>query len=219
MTDLAAAIRFVPLPSTMISLPIDRRGFPVPWFVSWEDGEPDFRVIGPGKLVRAVREGRCWVCGGKIGRVKVSVIGPMCAINRVTSEPASHPACARYAAQTCPFLANPRMRRNEKDLPEQRREAPGIHLDRNPGVMALWASLRPSKPFRAEIGMAGVLFQLGPLHGIEWWARGRQASRAEVMESIESGLPSLREVAELEGNGAVEALASATVNAMRLLPA
>ena len=74
MTELAAAIADIPIPLSMQALPIDRRGFPVPWFVSWEDGEPDFRVIGRGKIVQAVKQRRCWVCGGKLGRLKVSVM-------------------------------------------------------------------------------------------------------------------------------------------------
>ena len=42
----------------MQALPIDRRGFPVPWFVSWDDGGPDFRVIDRGKIVQAVKQRR-----------------------------------------------------------------------------------------------------------------------------------------------------------------
>jgi len=33
-----------------LMLPIDPdRGYPVPWFVAWVNGKPDFRVIGVGK--------------------------------------------------------------------------------------------------------------------------------------------------------------------------
>jgi hypothetical protein len=221
VTELAAAIREIALPEAMKALPVDRRGFPVPWFVEWTDGVPDFRVIAPGKLVAAVREHRCWVCGGKLGRLKVSVIGPMCAVNRVSAEPPSHLPCARYSVQACPFLGNPRMRRNERSLPEER-FVPGLMIERNPGVAALWASLHNSKPVDvsgAPIGNGGVLFQIGAPEHVEWWSHGRLATRAECRDAIASGLPSLRAIAELEGDGAIEDLARATLRAVALLPA
>ena len=217
-SELAAAIRTIPLPETMAGLAIDKRGFPAPWFVEWIDGEPDFRVIARGKIGKAVRESRCWVCGHKLGRLKVSVIGPMCAVNRVSSEPPSHPQCARYATMACPFLSQPRMRRNARGLPEERIHPAGIHIDRNPGVMVLWSSLHASKPFDAMIGNAGVLFQLGAPHAVEWWTQRRRARRSECLEALQSGLPSLVKVAEAEGNGAVEALDAAMASALRLLP-
>lgn len=220
MTELAAAIRAIPLPTSMQALPIDVRGFPVPWFVEWRGGVPDFRVIDWRKLRAAVNQHRCWVCGGKPGRLKVSLIGPMCAINRVSAEPPSHPQCARYAVQACPFLSNPRMRRNEKDLPEER-FAPGLRIERNPGVTAFWASLHHSRAVDVSdmpLGNGGILFQLGAPEHVEWWAHGRAATLAECVEAIESGLPKLREIAELEGDGAIEDLARATLRAVALLP-
>ena len=218
MTELAAAIRTIPLPETMAGLAIDKRGFPVPWFVEWIDAEPDFRVIGRGKIVKAVREGRCWVCGHKLGRLKVSVIGPMCAVNRVSSEPPSHPQCARYAAMACPFLTQPRMRRNDKDMPTEKIDPAGIHIDRNPGVALLWSSLHPSRPFEAQVGNAGVLFELGAPHAVEWWTQRRRATRTEADEALRSGVPALMKVALDEGGDAPEALTLAFHRALQLLP-
>ena len=97
----------------------------------------------------------------------------MCAVNRVSSEPPAHPACARYAVQACPFLANPRMRRNENDLPDERIDAAGVHFARNPGVTVLWSSLYASRPFDVLIGEPGVLFELGAPERVEWWTPGR----------------------------------------------
>jgi hypothetical protein len=217
VSGLNASIRDIPLPLNMRELPVDSRGFPVPWFVAVRDGEPDFRIVGPGKREIALKRELCWVCGKPLGRLKVSVIGPMCAVNRVTSEPPSHLECARYAAQACPFLSNPRMRRNEKALPDDREEPGGIALDRNPGVAALWVSLYPSKPF--PTGDGGFLFDLGPPERVEWLMQGRKATRAEVEESIGSGLPALAALAAAEGREAVAALDVAVTKARRLLPA
>jgi hypothetical protein len=48
------------IPARMLALPIERR-MPVPWFVGQVNGVYDFRLIGAGKLARAVKERRCWV--------------------------------------------------------------------------------------------------------------------------------------------------------------
>jgi hypothetical protein len=218
VTELNASIRDILRPPGADQLPIDERGFPVPWFVDWPDGKPDHRVVDGRKFYAAVRQQRCWVCGGRLGRVKASVIGPMCCINRITSEPACHPQCARYAVAACPFLSKPRARRNEKNLPEERREAAGIALDRNPGVGVVWESLYASKPFSPMAGSQGTLFELGAPYRVSWWREGRPATRVEVWESITDGLPALLMVAHQEGPEAVRALAEATTKVMPLLP-
>lgn len=221
MADLNASIRDIPRPLGVDQLPVDQRGFVVPWFVDCgPDGDkPDHRCVDGRKFVRAVREHRCWVCGGKLGRVKASVIGPMCAVNRITSEPPCHPQCAGYAVKTCPFLTKPRARRNEKDLPEDRREAAGLALDRNPGVTVIWLSLEFSKPFSPMAGQQGTLFELGPPHRVSWWREGRPATYLEAAEAFSSGLPALIQVAAQEGPEAITALAEATAKAVTLLPA
>jgi len=204
------------MPERIAALPRDEKGRPVPWFVHWEDGIPDFRVIEAGKIVTAVRDGRCWVCGQKLGRCLAFVIGPMCAVNRVSSEPPSHRDCAVFSAQACPFLSTPRMHRNEKDLPPENayRKGAGIPLDRNPGVALVWMTLS-FKPFKTE---GGVLFDLGPPLETLWYCQGRPATRAEIMHSIETGLPALLELANVDGPEAVKDLELKTNKALELVP-
>jgi len=52
MTELNASIRDITISRRMRRLPVSPRGFPVPWFVAWLGGVPDFRCIGLGKLVK-----------------------------------------------------------------------------------------------------------------------------------------------------------------------
>ncbi|SCB52237.1 hypothetical protein GA0061099_10302 [Bradyrhizobium yuanmingense] len=112
----------------------------------------------------------------------------MCAINRNISEPPSHWECAEYAVQACPFLSNPRMRRNEKDLPAAHVEPAGYMIRRNPGDIGIWVT----KTYSAvRLGHTGVLFRLGDPERVVWYREGRKAKRAEVEESIETGLPEL----------------------------
>lgn len=219
-------VELPPLPDRVARLPRDSRGFPVPWFVQWMRGgeptrwddpgaEPDFRVIGEGKLWMAYNRQRCWICGDKLGVHQVYVIGPMCVINRVTSEPASHRQCAEFAAKACPFLTKPRMRRNAKDLPEGGISR-GLHIDRNPGCVALYETPN-AKPFKVK---GGHLFRLGPPLRVDWWAEGRSATRAEVLASIDSGYPILLDTAtKHDGPEGVAELVRMRDEAMRLLPA
>ena len=204
-----------PMPDRMKLLKRDERGFPVPWFVHWENDQPDFRVIAPEKIAMAFRGGRCWICGGSMGVHRVCVIGPMCVVNRVTSEPPSHRDCAEFAARACPFLTKPRMRRNEKDLPVERMTV-GMPIPRNPGCVALYET-RAVSPFKAG---DGYLFRLGDPTRIDWWAEGRQATREEVLASIDSGYPILLDTAtKHDGPDGVKELTRMRDAAMRYLPA
>jgi hypothetical protein len=189
-TATPKAPRFPDLPRHMAHLPLDKRGMIVPWFVAWRDGEPIFQAMDGDKLFRAVRDGLCWICGGKLGRFRASVIGPMCAITRISAEPQSHPDCATFAARNCPFLANPQARRlPEKRWPEGRVAMAGVAIERNPGVALVWIERAPTTPIKVG---KGRLFQLGDPERVEWYAHGRMASAYEVKASIISGLPLLR---------------------------
>lgn len=191
-----------PLPPSMAHLPIDRRGYPVPYFVAVIDGEPDHRVIAPVAIAQCVNRNLCWLCGRQLKLFKSFVLGPMCGVNRISSEPPSHLECARYAAQACPFMTRPHAKRREANLPDDRKEPAGIHLERNPGVTLLWTT-QTFKPFRCG---AGVLFDIGPAAAMEWYAEGRAATRDEAREAILSGLPKLLEVAALDGAAGVREL-------------
>jgi hypothetical protein len=200
MNELNEKVRSLPVPVRMRNRPVAKNGFPVPWFVEHKDetGEWDFRVTRPERYIEAHNKQLCWVCGQPLGRFRTFCIGPMCAVNRVTSEPPTHRECAEWSVRVCPFLSQPRMRRNHSDLPEGAGEGtPGIMIDRNPGVTMLWHSERGAyRPMKVR---NGFLFSLqdDPLEA-EWYRAGQPAKRGEVMESVESGLPKLWEMVDFE---------------------
>lgn len=211
----------VAMPERIAGLPLDpQRGVPVPWFVAWIDGKPDFRVIGTNKIGDAIRFQLCWICGKQRGRVGSFVIGPMCAVNRTSSEPPSHRDCAIYAAMVCPFLAKPHMRRREAGMPEEALGAAGQGIKRNPGVALVW-STRNWKWYRvpAAPGVnAGILCEIGDPEETLWFCEGREATRAEVDHSIETGLPLLRVEAEKEGPKAIAVFDAYVARAEKYLP-
>jgi hypothetical protein len=211
---LNARISRIPMPSRIAKLPISDQGYPVPYFVRWIDGKPDFRIMDSKKLVDCVSHKKCWVCGEQLGQFLCFAIGPMCMCNHVSSEPPSHHDCAAYSTQACPFLTMPNMRRNEKDLPEEHGAA-GIMLRRNPGVVLIWTCTE-YKPFRVD---NGVLFQLGDPVRLEFFREGRTATREEILESIESGKPELIKAAERDGPDGLREMEKAYQAALRMVPA
>jgi len=206
------------IPERMRKLSISQEGYPVPWFVPWINGQPEFRGMDGEKFGIAIRLKRCWLCGQQLGVYKIFVIGPMCAVNRVTAEPPCHLKCAEYAVKACPFLTQPRMRRNEKDLPEERHVA-GLMIKRNPGVICLWAT-QSYKIFNAHSGGKGVLFEIGKPEKVEFYTEGRKATYEEIVQSIDTGLPLLLREAEQDADpqGAIAALHKQVEVAMKLLP-
>jgi hypothetical protein len=205
-----------PLPQRMRKLPIDERGYPVPSFVDYVNGKPDFRTMNGGHFRRAIKFDRCWLCAEPLGRVRCFLIGPMCAVNRTTSEPPSHADCAIFAVKACPFLSHPMARRNTHGLPDEVEDVPGVHLDRNPGATAQWFVERTGYSLFDGGGTRPLLKIAEPVH-VDWWREKRPATRAEIITSIESGLPALRALCENEGDRA--ALERQLANAMKYLPA
>jgi hypothetical protein len=216
-----------PIPYAIEHLP-RHRDYPVPWFVGWLDdegdpmprtiGTPDFRVIFPNAINEAMTQALCWICGRPHNSKAIAyafVIGPMCAVNRVSAEPPSHVACADWAARACPFLVRPHMERREGGMPEHGVVA-GEMIKRNPGIALVWltktGSARPAPN-------GGVLFNVGDPLQVRFYREGRLATREEVLESIKSGLPILEEMADEEGPEAREELNRQTEAAMQLLPA
>jgi hypothetical protein len=217
MTAYNIAINRLDMPARFLRLPIDDRGYPVPKFVAWVDGKPDFRVVDQRWMAQAVNKKLCWLCGEKLGRYLAFVLGPMCAVNRINSEPPSHLDCARFAVKACPFLTQPRRGRNRDEaLPEKAEGAAGFAIDRNPGVSLIWITER-YQMIRAPGG--GVLFQVGDHIGLEWYAHGRKATREEIMTSITSGLPILRGIAKQEGSNAIAELEVQIERGLALVPA
>ena len=188
-----------PLPATMADLVIDARGYPVPAFVEWINGVPEFRVMNPTHWKACVTRRLCWVCGRALAGSKLSasfrttlafLIGPMCVVNRVTSEPPCHAICAEWSARNCPFMARPHMVRREDEFTRAIADNVAGHMiARNPGVGCVWYC------DRFEVmpdGTGKYLLRIGEaVQRPTWWCEGRPATRAEVDASITSGFPAL----------------------------
>lgn len=207
-------------PKHMLGLPLDERGYPVPWFVATVNGKPDFRVVRTNAYMHAFKKHTCWLCGQPLGVFMCCVIGPMCGVNRITSEPGCHMACAEYAVKACPHLTRPLAVRNERDMPAGGQVA-GLGLPHNPGACMIW-STKKLQPFAVNNSQGvgkGVLFKLGEPAAISFWAKGRRATRQEIDEAVSKGLPLLRSYAEKDGPAAVAMFNNMLLEFAKLLPA
>lgn len=202
------------MPSRFMKLRVNEGGFPVPRFVQDVSGKPDFRVVNMTYLTLAIRHKLCWLCGEALGRFQCFAIGPMCAINRVSSEPPSHKECAEFAVKACPFMANPNRARNEHGLPPESENPAGIMIKRNPGVTLLWVT----EDYRTFKSGDGILIKIGDPVETQWWAHGRHATREEIMESIAGGLPVLKALARREGPDAMRVLDEQVAIGLALVP-
>lgn len=203
-----------PLTRRLARLPISR-GFPVPWFVAKIKDDYEFRAMDPRKHAKALSKRLCWVCGEPLDFNGTFVIGPMCAINRVSSEPPSHRECAVWSARNCPFLTMRQKERREDDFTKDAESIGGHAIKRNPGVTLLWTT--PDWKTFSD-GNGGILIKLGDPISTEWFSRGRQATRAEVLESVSTGLQFLEEPAREEGPEAIAALEAAKTEAEQFYP-
>lgn len=224
MSD-ARTLANAPMPPRIARLPRDHRGYPIPWFVAvLDDGSRDFRIADGDKRRDAVRFSLCWVCGGPLGANLAFTIGPMCAVNRISAEPPGHYDCATYSARVCPFLATPQMVRREAGKPEgitSLKDGPGIAIERNPGVALVWGTRRYDIMLLDPRDSSKFLCQLGDPTHIDFWCRGRPATREEILASMESGMPLLEASCDMDDDPAASraALANQYQTALALVPA
>jgi hypothetical protein len=166
------------MPIRIARLRRDPRGYPIPWFVHRpENGAIDFRVISPERLVLAVKERRCWVCGLPLGTINAFVGGPLSAAQRLYSDPPSHEACAEFSAKVCPFLVIPTAHRREANKPDHV-EMPGEHVMANHEVTGILITIGYT------VLPQGILVANRPRE-IRWFHQGRPATRSEVQHAIE----------------------------------
>jgi hypothetical protein len=165
------------MPPGIAALPKTDTGMPIPWFVAEQpDGKRDFRIVDSAKLGRAIAHNFCWICGRPMQRWKTFVMGPMCVIQRITTEPPSHADCAIYAARVCPFLGSPTFGRREVGLPHKIIEKTLEMADHNPGITCLWTT--------AAYHQYGNFFHPADTSQLAWYRERRVATESEIVEAL-----------------------------------
>lgn len=180
-----------PIPSHMRGRPIDHRGYPVPWFVTEKTpaGLWDFTVVHARRKDQAIRSRLCWVSGEPLRRHVAFVLGPMCTINRVASDPPVIPEIAEWSARACPFLSRPLARTPHFT---GHHKTPGLMIPDNPGLCAVWVTTEWSCDRHG-------LIRMGNPTVVSWWREGRR-----VDGSVEARLIYEQRASRLEAMAAEE---------------
>lgn len=204
------------LPVGMRDLPRDERGIPVPWFVDWFSGKPDFRVVDGRKLIEGWKRDLCWICGKQLFAFRAWVVGPVSMINRCAGEPPAHLECARVALVHCPFLSNPDRKRDKTALPA-RHSGGGELVESNSGLSSAWITKgRGGELFNPG---NGPLFRLFEPRKVEWFHRGAPATGDEVRREFEQASRQLREIDRQYGPAALQNLEARIAACSKWLPA
>ncbi len=105
----------IEIPSFLSHLKTDARGYPVPFFVPWIGGKPDFRMLDANKQKMCVEKNLCSICGKKLHEYQYFITGPMGKMNGVHSDPPMHKDCAEYSINVCPHLHFEKAERNDRE--------------------------------------------------------------------------------------------------------
>jgi hypothetical protein len=108
------------IPERLAHLPLDERGFPIPYFIPIVHGKPEFRFADSKKKIHCRNYKKCWICGKRLLAGKFWFItGPKGLKNRTVSDEAMHEECARFSLKVCPhmFYEKAERRTTETDIP------------------------------------------------------------------------------------------------------
>lgn len=205
---------FTEMPYGIEVLPIDDRGYPVPFFVAYRNGRPDHRIVDEAKKEIAHKEKRCFICGRKLGGYKAFVLFPMNIVTRISDEPPAHYTCAEWAVKNCPHMVNSKARRNDHDSvsKEMLLSETGIENNGMP-VQAIWVT----KKYKT-VTTNTRLFIVGEAERVEWYSSGKPATRDMIEANLLERLPIFEAQALEEGDYAHKQFLDIKKAAWGLLP-
>lgn len=140
----------VEIPRRMAHLKVDGRGYPIPYFVPYVNGVPDFRYQDQKKQQACAKHNLCSICGKPlVKKVFWFISGPMGLANAVHSDAPMHEECARFSIAACPHLAffKAERRTNESPDPNQIGTKPStlflVKANRCEFIMGRYFKFRP----------------------------------------------------------------------------
>lgn len=106
----------IDIPKELAHLKIDKRGYPVPFFVSWINGDPEFRYLDKARIDMIIDNKVCHICGKKLHKDYCYFIsGPLGYQNRISSDAGMHRVCAEFSLMACPHLYLQKAERRDND--------------------------------------------------------------------------------------------------------
>lgn len=114
----------------------------------------------------------CGTCLRPLGNFKAFIVRPSAAVSRISTVPPIHPDCAIDWA--------------EKVKPKSKRH--------DPGVVLIWVTLH----FQEYEDEGKKILDLGLCEYVRWFNGGRAATRQEVMDAVNAGIPELEKMCQNE---------------------
>jgi hypothetical protein len=178
------------LPVRMRALPRDAAGQPIPYLLTQLATKAE-SPLGPDLALHAIyQQKRCWICGQQLGRYAAFMTDALTSVTRVCRTPPAHHDCAKHAAMV------------------------GLMQPRDLKVSLVWVT----RTYDMQTTANGHVFVVGDAEQTFWFTEGRTASRDEVMEAMQTGLPKLYAVAHEGGDAAVSGLDMRVARATRQFP-
>lgn len=174
----------VPIPPRMRNLPLDKRGYPIPYTVLVEGGDVFFTINREDLRMKCLREDRCPICGTKLFRGRWFVGGPGSGLlpNGSYRDPPMHDECAHYALKVCPWLVVTEYDKRISHLFEPQTVAtvdPTVIPDKPPLFVALMAVSQDIISVMTPEGAQIHIRPKGTFRKREYWRGGEQLSQAE----------------------------------------
>ena len=186
----------VQIPTRMLKLPRDHRGFPYPWnLTGGKDGKQIFTANDQQKHIVAITFELCPLCGEPQEAVRWFVGGPSVFLpNRAYLDLPGHQDCIEFALRVCPYLATPNymgvlnkpdaIAHISKRMPEPepgyilRVVDPSSAVPDRPDIFVSPAS----KGWHIHPGPSGMLCvtPTRPLVGIQFWRHGQRLTYDEA---------------------------------------
>ena len=128
----------IEIPKFLSHLKTDERGYPIPFFVAYVNGVPDFRMLSEEKQIRCMEKKLCSVCGKKLFEYFYFITGPRGLENGTHSDPPMHRDCAEYSLKMCPHLYYQRATINDReDYYKERRARNEVGIQTKPNEIFL----------------------------------------------------------------------------------
>lgn len=128
------------IPEYLKHLKVNSKGYPIPFFVAYVDGKPDFRLLDARKQGYCIDQKLCAICGKKLFKNSYYFIsGPEGYKNKIATDPAMHRNCAEYSLNMCPHLHIEKTTRRESGLEKLHEQQGEIMLDKPPMLLLIKA--------------------------------------------------------------------------------
>ena len=128
------------IPKELSHLKVDPRGYPIPFFVSYVDGKPEFRFLNTDRVLMIIDKKLCHICGKKLPKDYCYFIaGPLGLKNGISSDAGMHRVCAEFSLKACPhlFFQNADYRVNDELAKKYHRAAHPSLITTKPDILYL----------------------------------------------------------------------------------